>query len=575
VRKIPQGVYTDGMTSSPSSPLSPLQRVVIIGGVAGGMSAATRLRRLSEDVEITVFERGRDVSFANCGLPYHVGGIIEHRGALVLQTPAALKNRFNIDVHIRHEVTSINRESNTVTVTDLDTGGTREVHYDALVLSPGSTPITPPIPGVEHSKVLWNLDDMDRMIEAASNCQKAVVIGGGFIGLEVAENLHHRGIQTTIVEAVPQLMATLDTEMAWLLTERARFTGVEVLLGQTVTEIHPDGVSLHTGEKLDADLVVMAVGARPNTELAVACGLEMGSGGVVVDDTQATSDPKIFAVGDVAEKKRSEGSSLVPLAGLANRHGRYAADAIMGEPVRYRPALGTAIVGFFGLQAASVGFTERVLAARGQKMRIIHSHPINHAGYYPNGAQLAMKLIVDPDTDLILGAQVVGDEGADKRIDVIATAMAAGLTATDLIDLELAYAPQFGSAKDPVNMLGYINDNRARGEDSVQWHEVEQKMNDGWLLVDVRTAFEHRLGHIPGSTLIELDNLRDHLEELSGQQVIVTCRVGQRGHTAASILRSAGITVANLDGGYLTWQLGTRATETHPAPEAQPQPVSS
>jgi NADPH-dependent 2,4-dienoyl-CoA reductase/sulfur reductase-like enzyme/rhodanese-related sulfurtransferase len=555
------------MTSSSSTPVTPLNRVVIIGGVAGGMSAATRLRRINENVEIVVFERGTDVSFANCGLPYHVGGIIEHRDALVLQTPKALKNRFNIDVHVRHEVTAINRGAQTVTVTDLESGQSRDEHYDALVLSPGSTPVKPPLPGVQHAKVLWNLDDMDRLIEATGSAKKAVVVGGGFIGLEVAENLHHRGIATTIVEAVPQLMATLDVEMAWLLTERARFTGVEVLLSQKVTEIHPDGVSLGTGERLDADVVVMAVGARPNTELAVLAGLEMGSAGVLVDDTQRTSDPLIFAVGDVAEKKRPEGTGLVPLAGLANRHGRYAADAIMGIPVRYQPALGTSIVGFFGLQAASVGSTERVLAARSQAMRIIHSHPINHAGYYPGGSQLAMKLIVDPATDFILGAQVVGDEGADKRVDVIATAMSAGLTATDLIDLELSYAPQFGSAKDPVNMLGYINDNRVNGEDSVQWHEVEQKLADGWVLIDVRTAFEHRLGHIPGSELIELDHLREHIDELRGRNVIVTCRVGQRAHTAASILRSEGITVANLDGGYLTWQLGNRATTPQPTTE--------
>jgi len=560
--------------------ISPLQRVVIIGGVAGGMSAATRLRRLNENVDIIVFERGSDVSFANCGLPYHVGGVIEHRDALVLQTPKALKDRFNIDVYVRHEVVSINRENQTVTVKNLETGQASDEYYDALVLSPGSTPVRPPLPGIEHAKVLWNLDDMDHLIAATQGAKKAVVVGGGFIGLEVAENLHHKGIQVTIVEAVPQLMATFDVEMSWLLAERAQFNGVEVLLNQKVTEIHPDGVRLESGRTLDADVIVMAVGARPNTELPIAAELDMGpGGGVVVDDSQRSSDPRIFAVGDVAEKKRPDGTSLVPLAGLANRHGRYAADAIMGLPVRYQPALGTAIVGFFGLQAASVGYTERLLAAKGQKMRIIHSHPINHAGYYPGGAQLAMKLIVDPDTDLILGAQVVGDEGADKRVDVISTAMAAGLTATDLIDLELAYAPQFGSAKDPINMLGYINDNRAHGEDSVQWHEVKQRMSDGWLLVDVRTAFENRLGSIPGSQLIELDHLRDHLDELRGKNVIVTCRVGQRGHTAASILRSEGITVANLDGGYLTWQLGTRATAfqdnvqgtAHPTPHKAPQ----
>jgi len=555
-----------------SPAISPLNRVVIIGGVAGGMSAATRLRRLNENVEIVVFERGNDVSFANCGLPYHVGGVIEHRDALVLQTPQALKNRFNIDVHVRHEVMSINRDQQTVSVKNLETAETTDVHYDALVLSPGSTPVRPPIPGIEHAKVLWNLDDMDQMIASTRSAKKAVVVGGGFIGLEVAENLHHKGIQTTIVEALPQLMATLDVEMSWLLAERAQFTGVEVLLNQKVTEIHPDGVSLESGDTLDADLVVMAVGARPNTELPIAAGLEMGSGGgVFVDDTQRSSDNKIFAVGDVAEKKRPEGTSLVPLAGLANRHGRYAADAIMGLPVRYKPALGTSIVGFFGLQAASVGYTERVLAQKGQKMRIIHSHPINHAGYYPGAAQLAMKLIVDPDTDLILGAQVVGDEGADKRVDVVATAMAGGLTATDLIDVELAYAPQFGSAKDPINMLGYINDNRVHGEDSIQWHEVERKIAEGWLLIDVRTAFENRLGSIPGSTLIELDTLRQHVDTLRGHNVIVTCRVGQRGHTAASILASEGITVANLDGGYLTWQWGTRATTPHLSTQTIPQ----
>ena len=525
------------------------------------MSAATRLRRLSEEVEITVLERGGEVSFANCGLPYHVGGVIEHRGSLVLQTPKALKSRFNIDVHVRTEATSIDRERKVVTARDLTTGDTTEFPYDALVLSPGSTPARPPLPGVEHAKVLWNLDDMDALIEATQSAKRAVVVGGGFIGLEVTENLRHRGLEVTLVEAVPQLMATLDVEMAWLLTERARFNGVDVRLAEAVAAITPDGVTLATGEEIPADVVVMAVGAKPNTELAVQAGLTMGAaGGVVVDDHQRTSDPSIYAVGDVAEKHRPEGSSLVPLAGLANRHGRYAADAMMGLPVRYRPALGTSIVGFFGLAAGSVGSTERVLANQGRAMRIIHTHPMDHAGYYPGGAQLAMKLIVDPETDLLLGAQVVGDDGVDKRIDVLATAMAAGLTATDLVDLELAYAPQFASAKDPVNMLGYVNDNRRSGEAAVQWHEIEALRDSGWLLVDVRTAFEHNRGTIPGSTLIEVDHIRDHLDSLRGKKVIVFCRVGQRGHTAASILRHEGIEVANLDGGYLTWQLGHLAT---------------
>ncbi|MDA9786863.1 FAD-dependent oxidoreductase [Pontimonas sp.] len=538
--------------------------VVIIGGVAGGMSAATRLRRIHESAEIIVIERGGAVSFANCGLPYHVGGVIPHRGSLVLQQPEQLKKRFNIDVHLRTEATAINRDDKTVSVTNLVTGDTRDISYDALVLSPGSTPFRPPIPGAQDAHVLWNLDDMDRLMAAAETAKSAIVVGGGFIGLELAENLVHRGISTTLVEALPQLMPTLDVEMAWPLVERARFRGLDVRLSAQVQAITDSGVTLADGSMIEADMTVVAVGARPNIELAVEAGLEMGeAGGVVVDDQQRTSDPSIWAVGDVAQKKRPDGYSLVPLAGLANRHGRLAADSIAGRPAKAVPAFGTSIVGFFGMAAASTGYTERVLTSKGHAMRIIHSHPINHAGYYPDAVQMAMKLIVDPETDLILGAQAVGEEGVDKRIDVIATAMAAGLTATDLMDLELSYAPQFASAKDPVNMLGYVNENRATGEKAVQWHEVEALLAEGWTLIDVRTEGEYSRGAIPGSALITLDELRDHVESLRDHRVIVTCRVGQRGHTAASILTQSGIEVANLDGGYLTWQMGTAAT-THP-----------
>jgi len=534
---------------------------VIIGGVAGGMSAATRLRRIHESAEIIVIERGGAVSFANCGLPYHVGGVIPHRGSLVLQQPAQLKKRFNIDVHLRTEATAINRDRKTVSVTNLENGETREISYDALVLSPGSTPFRPPIPGVEDAHVLWNLDDMDRLIAAAETARSAIVVGGGFIGLELAENLVHRGIATTLVEALPQLMPTLDVEMAWPLVERARFQGLDVRLSAQVSAITESGVTLADGTTIEADMTVVAVGARPNIELAVEAGLEMGdAGGVVVDGQQRTSDPHIWAVGDVAQKKRPDGYSLVPLAGLANRHGRLAADSIAGRPAHAVTAFGTSIVGFFGMAAASTGYTERVLGMKGRAMRIIHTHPINHAGYYPDAVQMAMKLIVDPKTDLILGAQAVGEEGVDKRIDVIATAMAGGMTATDLIDLELSYAPQFASAKDPVNMLGYVNENRATGENAVQWHEVETLMAEGWRLVDVRTDAEYTRGAIPGSELITLDELRENVDSFRGEKVIVTCRVGQRGHTAASILMQHGIEVANLDGGYLTWQMGTAAT---------------
>ena len=545
------------MTSASTLP----QTVVIIGGVAGGMSAATRLRRIHESAEIIVIERGGAVSFANCGLPYHVGGVIPHRGSLVLQQPAQLKKRFNIDVHLRTEATAINRDRKTVSVTNLENGETREISYDALVLSPGSTPFRPPIPGVEDAHVLWNLDDMDRLIAAAETARSAIVVGGGFIGLELAENLVHRGIATTLVEALPQLMPTLDVEMAWPLVERARFQGLDVRLSAQVSAITESGVTLADGTTIEADMTVVAVGARPNIELAVEAGLEMGdAGGVVVDDQQRTSDPHIWAVGDVAQKKRPDGYSLVPLAGLANRHGRLAADSIAGRPAHAVTAFGTSIVGFFGMAAASTGYTERVLGMKGRTMRIIHTHPINHAGYYPDAVQMAMKLIVDPKTDLILGAQAVGEEGVDKRIDVIATAMAGGMTATDLIDLELSYAPQFASAKDPVNMLGYVNENRATGENAVQWHEVETLMAEGWRLVDVRTDAEYTRGAIPGSELVTLDELRENVDSFRGEKVIVTCRVGQRGHTAASILMQHGIEVANLDGGYLTWQMGMAAT---------------
>ena len=538
------------------------QRVIIIGGVAGGMSAATRLRRINEKAEIIVLERGGAVSFANCGLPYHVGGVIPHRGSLVLQQPAQLKKRFNIDVHLRTEAIRINREEKTVAAKNLETGESFDLPYDALVLSPGSTPFRPPIPGVEDAHVLWNLDDMDRLIEAAEKATSAVVVGGGFIGLELAENLVHRGISTTLVEALPQLMPTLDVEMAWPLVERASFQGLTVELSAQVTEITSSGVTLASGEKIDADFTVVAVGARPNLELAIDAGLEMGNaGGIRVDEQQRTSDPSIWAVGDVTEKVRPDGYSLIPLAGLANRHGRLAADAIMGRPAKAVTAFGTSIVGFFGLAAASTGYTERVLATKGQAMRIIHSHPIDHAGYYPGASQMAMKLIVDPESDAILGAQVVGEDGVDKRIDVIATAMAAGLTATDLIDLELSYAPQFASAKDPVNMLGYVNENRASGEKAIQWHEIDDYVSQGWKVIDVRTEGEFTRGAIPGAELITLDSIRDHIESLRGQKLIVHCRVGQRSHTAASILMQEGIEVANLDGGYLTWQMGVAATK--------------
>ncbi len=534
---------------------------VIIGGVAGGMSTATRLRRLDEAAHIIVIERGEHVSFANCGLPYHVGGIITDRDALILQTPASLDARFALDVRVRTEAIAIEPAARTVTVRSLDDDSEQVLSYDALVLSPGASPVRIPIPGVERGFVLRDIADMDRIIAAATDARRVVVAGAGFIGLELAENLRHRGLEVAVVELLPQVLRPFDVEMAHLVAERLREHGVAVHLGTALSGIESDHVVLDNGAAtLPADMVVLTVGVRPESSLARDAGLDLDARGyIVVDAHQRTSDSAIYAVGDAVVKQRFDGDpSPVWLAGLANRHGRLAADAIAGRPHAAVPALGTAVIGLFGLTAAAVGRTERELRDDGRAIRVIHTHPTNHAGYYPGAEQLSLKLVVDAETDAILGAQAVGG-GAEKRIDIIATAMAGGIPARGLADLELAYAPQFGSAKDPVNMLGYVDDNLIDGEVSVQWHELAARQAEGWRLIDVRTADENALGAIPGSELITLDSLRDHAEALRGERVIVTCKVGQRGHTAASLLRQYGVTVANLDGGYTTWRAGTAA----------------
>jgi NADPH-dependent 2,4-dienoyl-CoA reductase/sulfur reductase-like enzyme/rhodanese-related sulfurtransferase len=534
---------------------------VIVGGVAGGMSAATRLRRLDETARIIVVERGDHVSFANCGLPYHVGGVITDRDSLILQTPESLGARFALDVRVRTEAIAIDAARRTVTLRSLDSGDELLVTYDALVLSPGASPVRIPIPGVERGLVLRDIADMDRIIAAATDARRVVVAGAGFIGLELAENLRHRGLEVAVVEMLPQVLRPFDVEMAHTVAQRLRANGVELHLGTSLSGIDDDHVVLDGGAStLPADLVVLSVGVRPESSLARDAGLELDARGyIVVDAEQRTSDPSIFAVGDAVVKQRFDGDPTpVWLAGLANRHGRLAADVIAGRPHAAVPALGTAVIGLFGLTAAAVGRTERELRDEGREIRVIHTHPTNHAGYYPGAEQLSLKLIVDAQTDAILGAQAIGG-GAEKRIDVIATAMAGGIPARGLADLELAYAPQFGSAKDPVNMLGYVDDNLIDGELSVQWHELAYRQAEGWRLIDVRTADENALGAIPGSELITLDELRTHAEGLRGQRVIVTCKVGQRGHTAAALLRQYGVIVANLDGGYTTWKAGTAA----------------
>lgn len=549
---------TTSATPTSAHAIESRKTFVIVGGVAGGMSAATRLRRLDETAHIIVLERGHDVSFANCGLPYHIGGVIPQRSALELQTPTSLARRFLLDVRVRTEAVAIDRAARTITARDLATGTESTIHYDALVLSPGASPVRPVIPGGDRALALRDLSDMDRIIAALDGAKSAVVLGAGFIGLEVAENLRHRGLDVTIVQSGSQIFTPLDPELAFLLQARIAAHGVSVRLNRTATAITDTHVTLNDGTEIPADIVVAAIGVRPDSSLAE--GLEtLPNGAILVDDQLRTSDPYIWAVGDAVAKAKDGGPGLVPLAGLANRHGRLAADAIAGRRIDVKNAVGTAVIGLFGLTAAVTGASETVLRAQGKSPRVIHIHPFDHATYYPGAKQMTLKLMVDPETDAILGAQGVGEDGVVKRIDVIATAMAGGLTATDLADLELSYAPQFASAKDPINMLGYVNENRADGEQAVQWHEVADRLAEGWMLVDVRTEDEYATRAIEGSTLINLESLRSHLDDLRGQRVIVHCRVGQRGHTAAAILRANGIEVANLDGGCLTYHQGMAA----------------
>ena len=541
-----------------------MKRVVIVGGVAGGMSAATRLRRLDAEVEIVVLERSGHVSYANCGLPYYVGGVIEDESSLLLQTPDSLHRRFRLDVRVHSDVIDVDPVNRRVTVANLDTGETYVTSYDALVLSPGASAVRPPIAGIERALALRNVEDVERLsLEVARTPRNALIIGGGFIGLEIAENLRHRGIVTAIVEAAPQVLAPLDPEMAQLVADELSEHGVTLHLGRSVAVVHDDTVELDTGEIVNADLVIVAIGVRPETGLARRAGLTIGSrGGIVVDGFNRTNDPAIYAIGDAAEKVDAlDGApTLVPLANIANRQGRVVADHIAGRTVRPVTTIGTAIVKVFDLTIATTGWNEKRLVAAGRDALAIHTHPSSHATYYPGAKTMALKLMVDPNGGAILGAQGVGTEGVDKRIDVLATAIRAGMKAPELADLELAYAPPFGSAKDPINMLGYIAENLLSGlEGTVQWSEVEGLQGAGAQLVDVRTRTEFELGTIPGAVNIPLDELHLRLSEIDDHGVIVMCQAGVRGHTATRLLNELGVAAKNLDGGYETWRRSPRA----------------
>lgn len=533
-------------------------RIVIVGGVAGGMSAATRMRRLDAEAEIIVLEKSGHVSYANCGLPYFVGGVIEEEDALLLQTPASLHARFKLDVRVSTEVIGIDAASKTVQVRSLLNGEEYELSYDKLILSPGASPVVPPIPGIEHALTLRTVEDVEKIANRVnSKPRSAVVIGGGFIGVEIAENLVHKGVPTSVVEAATQVLAPLDPEMATLVAKELRKHGVNLHLGVSAKEVTSDSVVLSDGTNLGAELVIMAIGVRPDVSLAKAAGLTIGArGGIEVDDFNRTSNHDIYAVGDAAEKTDAiDGSAtLVPLANLANRHGRVVADHIAGRTTRPIKTIGTAIVKVFDLMIAATGWNEKRLAAAGRDVMVIHTHPNNHAGYYPDAKQIALKLIFDPKTGEILGGQGVGVDGVDKRIDVIATAIRAGLTAPELADLELAYAPPFGSAKDPVNMLGYIAENMMSGLlKTAQWNQLEELGAAGYQFIDVRTPSEYSRGTIPGAINIPVDEIRERFSEIKREPILVNCQVGQRGHTATMLLKELGFDATNLDGGYLTY----------------------
>ncbi|MFF2370646.1 FAD-dependent oxidoreductase [Agromyces sp. NPDC058110] len=559
------------------------RRTVIVGGVAGGMSAATRLRRLDAEREIVVLERSGAVSYANCGLPYHLGGAIPERGSLELQTPDGLRNRFGLDVRVQTEAVAIDSVAQTVEARDLRTGRVEQIAYDELVLAPGARPRRPErLAAGAEVETLRTLDDLDRIADAVDALDPGapvVVIGAGHLGIEIADNLHRRGLAVALVQRGTHLLPALDAEMTAPLADHLLGLGIDVRVGAGIAEVGAREVRLTSGVRLPAALTIAAMGVEPETALARTAGIEVGpAGGIVVDGLHRTGIPNIFAIGDAAEKVDAIdlASRPVALAGLANRHGRHVADVIAGgDSTPASPALGTSIVDVAGVTAASVGWNEARARSKGRSVRVLHSHPLSHAGYYPGARPMSLKLVVDAVDDRILGAQAVGTEGVARRIDVIAVAMSAGLRASALADLELAYAPQYGSAKDPVNQLGYLARNRASGGDrTIQWHELDEAVSDGAMLLDVRAEAQLDEGLIPGATWIPVEELRSRQAEFAGRPIVVHCRVGQGAHTAARLLAELGHDVRNLDGGYLTWRDGMRSRELATASKAAAEPAA-
>ena len=541
------------------------KRVLIVGGVAGGASCAARLRRLDEEAEILIYDRGPYVSFANCGLPYFVGDVITDEKKLLVASPELFHDRFNIGVRTGHEVTAIDRQRQLLTVLNLANGTVSDQHYDALVLSPGANAIKPPIPGIDLPGIFSVRTIPDSRLVRAwisdHQAKTAVVVGGGFIGLEMAENLVHRGLSVTIVEKADQLMPPLDPEVAAPVTARLEANGVSVRLGDAVTAFRAVGGSLtattEKGAELQADLVILAIGVRPETTLAKAAGLTIGvSGGISVNEAMQTSDPRIWAVGDAVETTEiTTGLKLViPLAGPANRQGRVAAESISGRGTHFRGVQATSVCGAFGLTIASTGASEKLLKRAGvTDYEKVYLHPGHHVGYYPGAKPIHLKVLYRRSDGRVLGAQAVGEEGAEKRIDVISMAIQLGGTVHDLSESELCYAPQFGAAKDPVNLAGFIAENQRSGDAPLAaWEDLG---TNGHLLLDVREPGETAKGTVPGAVLIPLHQLRTRWSELPTDRPIdVMCAAGQRAYYAIRLLRQHGRDARNLSGGWNTWQ---------------------
>ncbi|MBX7257583.1 MAG: FAD-dependent oxidoreductase [Candidatus Hydrogenedentes bacterium] len=554
------------------------KRVVVVGGVAGGMSCAARIKRLDDRAEVTVYEKGNDVSFANCGMPYYIGGTIADRGSMLVQGLASLQGRYGLDIRVRHEVTRIDRDEKTVEVKNLDTGAVLSTPYDVLVLSPGAAPFRPPIPGADSPKafVLNDLSDMDRIAQAVSGAKHACVIGAGFIGLELVENLRHRGLDVSLVEMLDHVMPRMDAEMTQPLLQELQLHGVNVYLEETAQAIEDGRVVLKSGKRIESDFVCLCVGVRPTSKLAQDAGLDVNERGYIrVNAQQQTSDPSIYAVGDVVEVTDwVDGKpTAIALAGPANRQGRIAADVICGRDTAYRGSQGTGIVKVFNLAAAQTGQTEQQLKAGKTVYRRVYVHPMQHPRYYPGAQPVSTKVLFAPDGK-ILGAQVVGTEGVDVMINALAMAQRSGMSVEDLEHAELAYSPQWGGAKHGVNMVGFVASNVLKGD--VELVEADDAPKD-LLWLDVREPAEAEAGAIPGAMLISVDQLRSRVNELpKDREIGVYCAVGLRGYIACRFLKQHGFRARNLNGGFRTWAWYHRkpaatVQKAEPKPPASPQ----